>query len=798
MMVLASAVAIAATVSSPFNTSGYSSYQINKDNEGKLVVNGVDVSVFQSRTSTKLSKSTRDATSNVKWDTLKAANVDFAILRVGGTYAASLDFYKDQTLKDHYTKAKNAGLMTGAYWLSQATTPAMAVKEADQAVALLKKNGIGPDDLDFPVYMDYEFVSGGKMTSSNLTKDKGTAAAKAFTERIASYGYQSGIYASTSFYNKYIDASQLAPDCRLWIAQYYYLCEYSKHSYDAWQYSSSGRMSNLYVDASNSGMDCNFWYLDTNRTSEDAGDIGSCSIACERYADFKSNGTKHAPAFIVRNSEGAALTNGVDYVARYLKNTREGTAYLYIRGIGKYKGYKTAAFSIVKNAWDNYDLNACSDAVEFNDEAGYTVSSDGKVLSNIELGTTVEELLDNITLKDGYTAEVVNTNKTAVSSGKLATGYRLIIRKLGMLDGAATLSVKSDLNGDGEQTEADITGVAASVIGAGDAAHDAAADINEDGKLTIEDIVELQRIVLGIKDAAVVSEPPANVVIEDPEADSETASATESEASEEPEQVAFENATSEQAAEAAEHENSKAAESAETVEDVIEETSSEEAALTSAIAPREPVEVELPAGISVSKSTIYRGGYFYITLTVNGVDNNRPGAVILDITPNGTSCMGVYSGNAVYKNNKLVMFTTDGSNLKCTLKFRGDTAGYRSISFAAEGRTLDRDIFSMSVKTTERMILPAAAKLKKVTKGSKRFKATWKKVKGISGYQIRYSRYSSMAGAATVNVSAKSTSKTVKGLAKKKKYYVQIRTYLYADGGTSFSDWSGVKSVKTK
>lgn len=97
------------------------------------------------------------------------------------------------------------------------------------------------------------------------------------------------------------------------------------------------------------------------------------------------------------------------------------------------------------------------------------------------------------------------------------------------------------------------------------------------------------------------------------------------------------------------------------------------------------------------------------------------------------------------------------------------------------------------------------ASISKLTKGSKSFKATWKKVSGITGYQIQYSTSSKFTKKTTKSVTvskAKTTSTTVKKLKAKKKYYVRIRTYknVKFNGKTVkvYSSWSKAKSVTTK
>ncbi len=104
-----------------------------------------------------------------------------------------------------------------------------------------------------------------------------------------------------------------------------------------------------------------------------------------------------------------------------------------------------------------------------------------------------------------------------------------------------------------------------------------------------------------------------------------------------------------------------------------------------------------------------------------------------------------------------------------------------------------------NVTVTPAASAPAKTVISKLMKAKKAFTVNWKKRSGVAGYQVRYSLKSSMKGAKTVTVkSAKATSKKVTKLKKKKKYYVQVRTYKVVNGKTYWSGWSAKKSVKTK
>ncbi|MDO5335690.1 MAG: Ig-like domain-containing protein, partial [Coriobacteriia bacterium] len=91
---------------------------------------------------------------------------------------------------------------------------------------------------------------------------------------------------------------------------------------------------------------------------------------------------------------------------------------------------------------------------------------------------------------------------------------------------------------------------------------------------------------------------------------------------------------------------------------------------------------------------------------------------------------------------------------------------------------------------------PKATSLTKVSKAKKAFKAKWKKVAGAKGYQLRWSTKPSMKGSKAALT--KACSKKVTKLKKKKRYYVQVRSYKVVGGKTYWSGWSKKKSVKVR
>ena len=107
-------------------------------------------------------------------------------------------------------------------------------------------------------------------------------------------------------------------------------------------------------------------------------------------------------------------------------------------------------------------------------------------------------------------------------------------------------------------------------------------------------------------------------------------------------------------------------------------------------------------------------------------------------------------------------------------------------------------------KTLNFYIKPKATSISSVSAGSKKFTVKWKKqATQTTGYQIQYSTSSKFSKAKTVTVGKNSTtSKAIKKLKGKKKYYVRVRTYktvkINGKATKIYSSWSKAKSVTTK
>lgn len=104
------------------------------------------------------------------------------------------------------------------------------------------------------------------------------------------------------------------------------------------------------------------------------------------------------------------------------------------------------------------------------------------------------------------------------------------------------------------------------------------------------------------------------------------------------------------------------------------------------------------------------------------------------------------------------------------------------------------------VTTTSKVVVsrPGKVSVKKVvrSKNNRNIKINIKRVKGVTGYQIKYSTNKKLKKAKTVTT--KSVKKTLKKL-KKKTYYIQVRAYVVKSGNVKVTgDWSKIKKVKVR
>ena len=140
---------------------------------------GIDVSHYQGK---------------IDWNKVKAASIDFAILRCG--YIKSKETV-DEQFENNYAEASSMNIPLGVYFYSYALTEEAARKEAEFCYKLIKDK-----KLSFPVFYDME-----EKAQLDLGKQKVLALYNVFKSYLKSKGIEVGIYTFDSAFASIFDSS---------------------------------------------------------------------------------------------------------------------------------------------------------------------------------------------------------------------------------------------------------------------------------------------------------------------------------------------------------------------------------------------------------------------------------------------------------------------------------------------------------------------------------------------------------------------------------------------------------------
>lgn len=191
----------------------------------------------------------------IDWGKVKAAGVEFALLRCG--YGSDRSANDDGTFERNATECARLGIPFGVYLYSYAQDASGAASEAEHVLRLLK--GLKPE---YPIYYDLEDSS-----VANLGRAQILANSKKFVDTLEAAGYWVGIYANLNWWENYLTDAWYDIKAR-WVAQYNSECEYTGE-YGIWQYTSSGSVAGV-----SGKVDCNYCYLDYPALVKEAGKNG--------------------------------------------------------------------------------------------------------------------------------------------------------------------------------------------------------------------------------------------------------------------------------------------------------------------------------------------------------------------------------------------------------------------------------------------------------------------------------------------------------------------------------------------
>lgn len=204
----------------------------------------------------------------LRWKKIKQSGIKYAIIRCG--YGQDYAGQDDKQWARNVLYAKKYGIKIGVYLYSYAENETMAYGEALHTLRCLREAGLGPEDLDLPVYYDLEHAnalpsSKSASTQLKLRREMLSRAAAVYCNTIAAEGYNVGIYSMASWFLEQNTSGYLVDPVfsdygwSKWVAQYGTHCMICRPSItkpvvamknygdylDMWQFTSRGWIEGL-------------------------------------------------------------------------------------------------------------------------------------------------------------------------------------------------------------------------------------------------------------------------------------------------------------------------------------------------------------------------------------------------------------------------------------------------------------------------------------------------------------------------------------------------------------------------
>ncbi|MDE6944942.1 MAG: glycoside hydrolase family 25 protein [Lachnospiraceae bacterium] len=181
---------------------------------------------------------------DVNFNSMKAAGVDYVMIRLGGRGYSTGQISLDENFKKNIEGAAAAGLDIGVYFYSQAISQEEALQEVNFVIQNLESYRAS---VKYPIAFDMEFVANDTARIDSLTKDEKTNIATSFLESVKAAGYVPMLYGDKEWLLKEIDLARLQ-SYDVWLVQEQELPDYP-YQFTMWQYSTEGVVNGVTGDA---------------------------------------------------------------------------------------------------------------------------------------------------------------------------------------------------------------------------------------------------------------------------------------------------------------------------------------------------------------------------------------------------------------------------------------------------------------------------------------------------------------------------------------------------------------------
>lgn len=205
----------------PYTAESFSYDGYWKCLEGESAL-GIDVSEWQGQ---------------IDWQQVKAAGVDFVMLRIGWRGSEQGVLAPDTLFSTYYDGATAAGLKVGGYFFSQATSREEATQEALYVLELVDGR-----NFSMPIAFDWEHIGENARTWGMDGKTL-TACAISFCDVLKRAGYDPMVYFNPDTSLNLLDLAYLT-DYDFWLAMYDHPMDYP-YRVDLWQYTNTGTIPGI-------------------------------------------------------------------------------------------------------------------------------------------------------------------------------------------------------------------------------------------------------------------------------------------------------------------------------------------------------------------------------------------------------------------------------------------------------------------------------------------------------------------------------------------------------------------------
>lgn len=179
-------------------------------------------------------------TGKVYFPSLKAAGVDYVMIRLGSRGYSTGQITLDENFKENIEGAIEAQLDVGIYFYSQAISQDEAVQEANFVVQNLEPYR---GKVKYPIAFNMGFVSNDKSRIEGLSREDKTAVSVSFLDAVRAAGYVPMVYGDKEWLIKEVDLTKLQ-DYDVWLSQEEEIPDYP-YRYAMWQYNTDGVLNGI-------------------------------------------------------------------------------------------------------------------------------------------------------------------------------------------------------------------------------------------------------------------------------------------------------------------------------------------------------------------------------------------------------------------------------------------------------------------------------------------------------------------------------------------------------------------------